>query len=55
MISHVAVRRRSSCSTPSRALVAADPIPIPYARSLEDATLPNVERIAAAVRAVAAA
>ena len=37
------------------ALVAADPIPVPYARTLEEATLPSVERIAAAVRSVAAA
>ena len=36
------------------ALVAADPIPVPYAKSLEDATLPSVERIAAAVRKVVA-
>jgi len=36
-------------------LVAADPIPVPHARSLEEATLPSVERIAAAVRAVTAA
>ena len=36
------------------ALVAADPIPIPYASSLEDATLPNAARIAAAVRQVIA-
>jgi acetoin:2,6-dichlorophenolindophenol oxidoreductase subunit beta len=36
-------------------LVAADPIPVPHARSLEEATLPGVERIAAAVRAVTAA
>ena len=37
------------------ALVAADPIPVPYARTLEEATLPSVERIAAMVRSVAAA
>jgi pyruvate/2-oxoglutarate/acetoin dehydrogenase E1 component len=37
------------------ALVAADPIPVPYARTLEDATLPSVERIAGAVRSMAAA
>jgi pyruvate/2-oxoglutarate/acetoin dehydrogenase E1 component len=36
-------------------LIAADPIPVPYARSLEEATLPGVERIAGAVRAVIAA
>jgi len=36
------------------ALVAADPIPVPYAKALEDATLPSVERIAAAVREVVA-
>jgi acetoin:2,6-dichlorophenolindophenol oxidoreductase subunit beta len=36
-------------------LVAADPIPVPHARSLEEATLPSVERIAAAVRTVTAA
>jgi acetoin:2,6-dichlorophenolindophenol oxidoreductase subunit beta len=36
------------------ALVAADPIPVPYARSLEEATLPSVARIASEVRAVAA-
>jgi acetoin:2,6-dichlorophenolindophenol oxidoreductase subunit beta len=34
------------------ALIAADPIPIPYARALEEATLPSVERIAAGVRSV---
>ena len=33
-------------------LVAADPIPVPYARPLEEATLPSVERISDAVRAV---
>jgi pyruvate dehydrogenase E1 component beta subunit len=37
------------------ALVAADPIPVPYARTLEEATLPSVARIADAVRSVAAA
>jgi len=35
-------------------LVAADPIPVPHARSLEEATLPSVERIAVAVRSVLA-
>ena len=37
------------------ALVAADPIPVPYAQPLEDATLPGVERIAGRVRTVVAA
>ena len=36
-------------------LVAADPIPVPYARTLEEATLPSVERIAAAARSLVAA
>jgi pyruvate/2-oxoglutarate/acetoin dehydrogenase E1 component len=36
-------------------LVAADPIPVPHARSLEEATLPSVERIAAALRSITAA
>lgn len=35
-------------------LVAADPIPVPYAKTLEDATLPSSERIEAAIRAVMA-
>lgn len=35
-------------------LVAADPIPVPYAKSLEDAMLPSVERILAGLRATAA-
>jgi pyruvate/2-oxoglutarate/acetoin dehydrogenase E1 component len=51
VISHVAEHAFELLDAPPR-LVAADPIPIPYARSLEDATLPSVERIAAAVRAV---
>ncbi len=54
VISHVAVEAFELLDA-QPALVAADPIPVPYARSLEDATLPNVERISAAVRAVAAA
>jgi pyruvate/2-oxoglutarate/acetoin dehydrogenase E1 component len=37
------------------ALVAADQTPIPYARSLEEATLPGIARITAAIRKVAAA
>jgi pyruvate/2-oxoglutarate/acetoin dehydrogenase E1 component len=37
------------------ALVAADQTPVPYARSLEEATLPGIARIAAAIRQVAAA
>ena len=37
------------------ALIAADPIPIPYAANLEDLTLPNVERIAAELRRLAEA
>ncbi len=37
------------------ALVAADPIPMPYAKSLEDATIPSVEQIAGAIRTVVAA
>jgi acetoin:2,6-dichlorophenolindophenol oxidoreductase subunit beta len=32
------------------ALIAADPIPVAYARTLEEATLPSVERIAAGIR-----
>jgi acetoin:2,6-dichlorophenolindophenol oxidoreductase subunit beta len=36
-------------------LVAADAVPVPYAQSLEDAALPNVARIAAALRELAAA
>jgi pyruvate dehydrogenase E1 component beta subunit len=35
-------------------LVTADPIPIPYAKTLEDATLPSTDRIEAAVRSVMA-
>ena len=31
-------------------LVAADAVPVPYAKSLEDAALPSVERIASALR-----
>jgi pyruvate/2-oxoglutarate/acetoin dehydrogenase E1 component len=34
-------------------LLAADPIPVPYAKTLEDATLPSVERIAVEVREIA--
>lgn len=37
------------------ALVAADPIPMPYAKSLEDATIPSVAQIAGAIRTVVAA
>ncbi len=36
-------------------LVAADPIPMPYAKPLEDATIPSVEQIAGAIRTVVAA
>ncbi len=36
------------------ALVAADPIPVSYAKSLEDATLPSIERIELSVREVMA-
>ncbi len=36
------------------ALVAADPIPVPYAQSLEDATLPSVDRITSVIREVVA-
>jgi pyruvate/2-oxoglutarate/acetoin dehydrogenase E1 component len=34
-------------------LVAADPVPVPYAKTLEDATLPSVERILAELRETA--
>jgi pyruvate dehydrogenase E1 component beta subunit len=34
-------------------LVAADAVPVPYAKSLEDAVLPSVERIASALRELA--
>ncbi len=34
-------------------LVAADPIPVPYAKTLEDATLPSVERITVELRQIA--
>ena len=37
------------------ALVAADPIPVPYARRSRTRRLPSVERIAAAMRSVVAA
>ena len=33
-------------------LVAADAVPVPYAKTLEDATLPSVERIVAELRAL---
>ena len=52
MISHVAVEAFELLDA-QPALVAADPIPVPYARSLEDATLPSVERIVSEVRGVA--
>jgi pyruvate dehydrogenase E1 component beta subunit len=52
VISCVAVEAFELLDAPP-ALVAADPIPVPYARSLEEATLPSPERIAAAVRTVA--
>jgi acetoin:2,6-dichlorophenolindophenol oxidoreductase subunit beta len=51
VISHVAEQAFELLDA-APTLVAADPIPVPYARSLEDATLPSVERIVAAVRAV---
>ena len=54
VISHVAVEAFELLDAPP-VLIAADPIPVPYARSLEEATLPGVERIAGAVRAVIAA
>ena len=54
VISHVAVEAFELLDAPP-VLIAADPIPVPYARSLEETTLPGVERIAGAVRAVIAA
>jgi pyruvate/2-oxoglutarate/acetoin dehydrogenase E1 component len=36
-------------------LIAADPVPVPYAQSLEDAVLPGVERIASGLRELAGA
>jgi acetoin:2,6-dichlorophenolindophenol oxidoreductase subunit beta len=36
-------------------VVAADPVPVPYAESLEDATLPNVDRIVRELRGLAGA
>jgi pyruvate dehydrogenase E1 component beta subunit len=36
-------------------LIAADPVPVPYAKSLEDAVLPSVERITASLRTLATA
>jgi pyruvate dehydrogenase E1 component beta subunit len=36
-------------------LIAADPVPVPYAQSLEDAALPSAGRIAAELRELAAA
>jgi len=36
-------------------LIAGDPVPVPYAQSLEDAALPSVERIASEMRTLAAA
>ncbi len=49
VISHVAVEAFDLLDA-QPVLVAADPIPVPYARTLEEATLPGVERIADAVR-----
>jgi len=49
VISHVAVQAFDLLDA-QPALVAADPIPVPYARTLEEATLPSVERIAHAIR-----
>jgi pyruvate/2-oxoglutarate/acetoin dehydrogenase E1 component len=51
VISHVAIEAFELLDA-QPALVAADPIPVPYARAMEEATLPSVERIAAAVRSV---
>ncbi|MEO9176205.1 MAG: alpha-ketoacid dehydrogenase subunit beta [Gaiellales bacterium] len=51
VIAHVAEQAFELLDAPPR-LVPADPIPVPYARTLEDATLPNVDRIAAVVREV---
>jgi len=36
-------------------MIAADPVPVPYAKSLEDAALPSAERIAAGLRELARA
>ena len=41
----------SSCSTPRRSWSRPTPMPVPYAKPLEDAALPGVERIAAELRA----
>ena len=49
VISHVAVEAFDLLDA-QPVLVAADPIPVPYARTLEEATLPGVERIADAIR-----
>jgi acetoin:2,6-dichlorophenolindophenol oxidoreductase subunit beta len=54
VITHVASEAFELLDAPPE-LVAADYIPLPYARSLEDATLPGEARISAAVRRVAAA
>jgi acetoin:2,6-dichlorophenolindophenol oxidoreductase subunit beta len=51
VIAHVAVEAFELLDAPPL-LVAADPIPVPYSRPLEEATLPSVERISDAVRAV---
>jgi pyruvate dehydrogenase E1 component beta subunit len=52
VVSEVVEQAFESLDAPPR-LVAADALPLAYAKSLEDAVLPGVEQIAAAVRAVA--
>jgi len=54
VIARVVVGGLELLDAPPR-IIAADPTPIPYARSLEEATLPAVDRIADAIREVAAA
>jgi acetoin:2,6-dichlorophenolindophenol oxidoreductase subunit beta len=54
VVSHVALEAFELLDA-QPALVASNRTPVPYARSLEEATLPSVTRIAAGIRAVAAA
>jgi len=49
LVAQVAVRAFELLDAPP-SLVAADPIPLPYAKALEDATIPSVKSIAEAIR-----